>query len=125
MGKTNLEVALAKCFYCGGDGEIYLNTKLTPLHAAHVKDMHGKVCSMTPCNACKDKMQDYVLLIEIDNSLSEPDWHQHNLPDPYRTGRLLWMKEEAFKCTITGPCLEFGLKHRFTFINVGIIKENK
>lgn len=101
---NNFEVALTKCFICGKDNEIIMNTRLTEKDAKMVKEMHGKVVSMEPCNECKEYMKKGVILISI------RDGEKGN--NPYRTGGFVVIKDEGLK----GPDWNEAKKSRVCFV---------
>jgi len=87
----DFEVALTKCFLCGGDHEIIMNTRLTPRDAAQIKEMHGKVVTKDPCNKCQSLMEQGVIVIVFDEEKSD------DMSNPYRTGGWFVLKVEAME----------------------------
>jgi hypothetical protein len=127
-------VALTNCFFCGDGNEIVINSRLTQRDAANVEKLHKTVINMRPCSKCESWMKQGIMLLEIDVSKSTPGWNtppavdyslgrqakdERNawMPNPWRTGRMAVIKEEAFK-RIFGDdeTAQFGLKHRWMFI---------
>lgn len=107
-------VALAKCFYCLGDGCILLHKRL-----GDISEAHGKVVDMTPCSQCAGYMKQGIILITIDDSKSEPGWNKPGpggIPNPWRTGGFFVVTAEAFSRMFNGPAADFGRKHRWMFI---------
>lgn len=104
----DFEVALLKCFFCGDDSEIVLNTRLTPRDAANVRAMHQKVAHMEPCNKCKDLMKQGVILLTIDVKKSDPNWNRppsgderkNWMPNPYRTGGFFVLTDNGIRRAI-------------------------
>lgn len=120
MSTPNLGVALTKCFFCNEDDAIILNTKLTSFFANKVKEAHGKVISMDPCNKCRDFMKMGVIAITIDDSKSDPGWNRpdgtdHWMPNPYRAGGWFVVKDDFVK-RLPEPFSSHALKHRFMFM---------
>ena len=116
MGET-FEVALTNCYFCGKGSEIVLNTRFTKRAAAAVKQLHGTVIDMDPCNECKEHMKAGIVLITIDATKSEQGWEEDNIPNPYRTGGFFVVKEEAVERLFNhARALEFAKKHRWLFI---------
>lgn len=117
-------VALTKCYYCGKDNEILLDKRLKDISA-----LHGKVCTMNPCNECQEFMKKSIILIGIDEEKSDPGWNsppsnstlkerQSWMPNPYRTGSFVVVTEQGFERMINEPSLvAYGKKHRWMFID--------
>lgn len=95
--RNTLGVALTKliCPVCQKevDGDIVMNTRLTEHNAKKVEEMHGKVVGIKdePCDECKESAPGGVFMIECDESKTE------DVNNPWRTGRVVALKEEAFK----------------------------
>lgn len=126
MGKeeSKVGVALVKraCPICvkEEDAEIIMNSLLTEKLANDVESMHGRVVGFMeePCEECKEKYEGRVALIEIVDGQSEEECGDN----PIRTGLLVGLKHEAFKGMI-GENAETMIKHRFTYIPKGVMKE--
>ena len=127
--ETKVGVALTKCYFCGEDDRIVLNSTLTEHHASKVEQAHGKVIDMEPCAKCQEWMKQGIILLTIDPAKSDPDWNRKPLPNPYRTGGFTVIKEEALKRILPPTMAQWAIKHRFMFIEheaaekLGIIKE--
>lgn len=115
-------VALTKCFFCGGDGTILLHKRL-----GDISEAHGKVCDMEPCSKCSEYMKQGIILIGIDDAKSGNGWsippdpgsrdHGNWVPNPYRTGAFVVIKDAALERAINPPELAAGAKkHRWMFI---------
>lgn len=121
-------MALARCYFCGGPGELLLHRKLGDVSA-----MHDKVISMTPCSSCESFMRRGIILITIDEEKSPAGWNhpapvrvkvgynrykeQPGIPDPFRTGGFFVITEDAFRRYFQGEgIVEFAMKHRFMFV---------
>jgi len=134
---NNFEVALTKCFFCHGDHDLVLNTRLSPGAARQVKEMHGKVINMDPCSKCKDIMSKCIVFITIDDSKSEIGWNRPPrdsegwMPNPYRTGGWFGIKESAVERMLPPDIYKWAAKHRFLFVehqeaeNMGLFEQAK
>ena len=100
MSKTHKEhVALMKCFYCGGNGDI------EPVQ--DLSELNGKADPRYPCRECEDKMKQGVMICEVRDDESGGE--------PYRTGRAWVMKQEATERIFSGSGYDFN-KIRFFFL---------
>ncbi len=129
-------VALTKCFFCGGPGDIVLATKYRFDHTpvVNVKEhFHDKVRDMAPCNSCKEYMKIGIILIsvrdgEMDKIKADMVAHPNTLPNPYRTGCFTVMREEAAKRMFTADTDMF--RFRWTFVEdklwdmIGLPRDN-
>lgn len=105
-------VALAKCYFCGGPGEILLHKRL-----GDASKYHDKVISMTPCSTCEGHMKAGIIMMTVDDSKSESGWHAAAMPNPYRTGGFFVVREAFIQRTFQPESMVTSiLKHRFTFI---------
>ncbi len=118
-------VALAQCFYCNKGNEIILNRRLSKPIADQVKEMDGKVISMTPCTECEEHMKQGVILITIDPHKSKADWHmppedederKRWMPNPFRSGGFFVVRDEAILRTFDEEMAEHAIKTRWMFI---------
>jgi hypothetical protein len=121
--EDRFEVALTKCYFCGEDDKILLNTRLTAHAAKQVRECHQKVVDMDPCPKCRDFMQKGVILIAIDSNKSDPGWNQRPedsqgnwMPNPYRTGGFAVVRDAAIKRILPKDLADHALRHRFMFI---------
>lgn len=115
-------VALTKCFFCGGDNEILLHSRLGDISAAH-----GKIVNTNPCSKCKELMAQGVILLGMDESKSGRDWNKGNVPNPYRTGDFIVMKDDAVRRMINDPTsdptmVEWAIKHRWMFCQTEVMQ---
>lgn len=122
-------VALTKCYFCGKDDKIVLNQRLTETHAKSVESMHGKIIDMDPCTECGDLMKRGIMILVVDDSKSPDGWERERVPNPFRTGHVVVITEDAAKRLITDEgLLNSVLKHRFTFmaydaaVKTGLVK---
>lgn len=117
------EVSMTKCFFCGGDKDIVMNRVLSAAAAIKVHRLHGKVIDKEPCNTCKEYMKQGVMLVSAKDN--DPD---HS--NPYRTGNLAVISEDAVKRIFDKEMADNLLKTRFGFIEdsawdlIGLPKEN-
>ena len=112
-------VALTRCYFCGGSGDILLNTRLSAPMAKKVKDMDGKVINMDPCQKCREFMGQGVILITFDPDKSEEGWNKGPVPNPWRTGGFFVLKDDAVRRLLGSEneaMLRFALEHRWMFI---------
>lgn len=99
----NLETALVHeiCPICCAktNEQIVLNHKLTEKAAAQVKDMHGKAIGFSePCEKCQEYIaKDFVAIVGIDPSKSNPVNDKVALGNIWRTGQLIWLKKSVAK----------------------------
>jgi hypothetical protein len=125
---SNFEVALTKCYFCGDSADIIINTLLVESAARRVKECHGKVAHMHPCNKCQEMMKMGVILLTIDSEKSEPGWNappryaseaekRHFMPNPYRTGGFFVVRDEFVeKVFHPKEMADWAIKHRWMFI---------
>ena len=91
MEKTNFEVALVRCFFCGEDKGLIMNSRLTAQAAKEVRECHGKAIDLEPCDNCKKLMEQGVMLFEIARIHDDPK----ELTE--RTGRMAVVRNSAFE----------------------------
>lgn len=122
-----LAIALTNCFFCGEGDQLLIDKrpKFSDEPSAMERAAHGKVVNMEPCHKCADFMKQGIILITIDNAKSTPGWNKTApgvMPDPYRAGGFIVIKEEAFKrlfnssAHANSSARDFGLKHRWMFL---------
>lgn len=132
-------VALTRCYFCGEGSTILLATRYTgqgrdmrPVHS--LKPLHDKVIDMEPCSKCAGYMKQGIIILTIDESLSEPGWEKPEpirykesswgpektrpgIPNPYRTGGFFVVTEDCIRRMIDDKALrEQTLKCRFLFV---------
>lgn len=117
MSRQN--VALTKCFYCGGDDRILLATRYRS-DGSPVQDLghaHGAVIDMEPCNKCRELMGLGVIFLTIDEKKSPPGWNSERIPSPFRTGGFFVVKDDAVRRIINATSLaDWAIQHRWMFI---------
>lgn len=115
---STIGTALTKCFYCGDDSVIIMNTRLTEGYAKKVKELHGKVVSMEPCSKCQEYMKQGIIVIVYDPTKTD------DIKTPYRTGHFAVVKQEAVERWYDNQEeLNKVLKHRFVFMEDTIAKQ--
>tara|TARA_Y100000310_G_C20681689_1_gene816360 strand:- start:135 stop:515 length:381 start_codon:yes stop_codon:yes gene_type:complete len=116
--KSNIEVALTKCFFCGEDSEIVINKTLTSYYAKKVKEMHSKVINKKPCNKCQGYMKKGIIVISTDKDKTEDE------DNPYRTGGFWVIKDRAVKEMPMKDELKTSiLKTRIMFLEHNLAKD--
>ena len=55
--KSKLEVAVVKCFFCGRDKGLVMNTRLTEKDAKAIREAHNHAIDYEPCDECKKWME--------------------------------------------------------------------
>lgn len=105
---NKLEVGIIKCFFCGKDKGLVMNTRLTSKCAEEIKNINGHAIDYKPCDECKALMQQGIMLCSVRDGESGNN--------PYRTGALCVLKEEAVKQFSSPEMFEQVKKTRFAFI---------
>lgn len=108
MDNKNFEVALIRCFFCGKDKGLVVNSLLTPKAAETVKKCNGKAIDLEPCDDCKELMKQGVMLIE---------YREETEPDFYRTGVFAVVKDEAIKNVFPNDIADDAIKCRYCFVS--------
>lgn len=116
MNSDSFGVALTKCFFCLGDSDIVMNTRLYRGAAKRVEQLNGKVISLHPCTKCAEFMKRGVILLSFDPEKSDKGWNKQTLPNPYRTGGFFVVRDEAIKRIFDPSVAEFALKNRWIYI---------
>ena len=111
MCEEKSHVGMAKCFFCLEPGMILLDRRLKK---SLPRDCG--VVDMTPCSKCNDYMKQGIILISISDDTTKEDM-KGPIPNPYRTGGWVVVKQEAVERFGVGDALlDFAIKHRFAFI---------
>ena len=105
---SKLEVAVVKCFFCGKDKGLVMNTRLTERDAKNIRKMHNHAIDHEPCDECKKWMEQGIILVSVRNGESGNN--------PYRTGGFVVLKEDAVKQFSTPEMFKQVKKTRFAFI---------
>lgn len=104
--KYGVNPSLGICWICGEDnGEIILPGRLK----GDVQAPHRAVWDKEPCSQCKDWMSKGIIMIRVRDG--------EDGENPYRTGALVVVKEEAVR-RFTHPqgLLDRVLRHRIAFV---------
>lgn len=110
--ESKLEVAVVKCFFCGRDKELVMNTRLTEKAAKAIREVHNHAIDYEPCDECKKLMKQGIILVSVRDGESSSN--------PYRTGGFVVIKEDAVKEFSTPEMFEKVKKTRFAFIEDSI-----
>ncbi len=119
--KHGLNPSLSCCFYCGGDKNEII---LAGLMNGDAEAPRKGIWNYDPCDTCRDNMEQGILLISVDESKSKND------NEPYRSGSICVIKEDAFERIFSGDTVESALKCRFCFVSdeawdmIGLPREN-
>ena len=108
MRENPLGVALIKCFFCGKDKGIVMNTRLHPALACRVEEMNGKAIDKEPCDKCKELMKQGIMFCSVRDG--------EKGDNPYRTGNLCVIKEEACEKMFDADFFKHIQKSRFAFV---------
>lgn len=102
MSADNWEVGmvheLCPCCLAEMNHSIILPQKLTKQVAQGIKEANGKAIGFSdnPCEECQDKLdKDFICLIGIDPSKSNPENDTVKLGNTYRTGNSIWLKKDV------------------------------
>lgn len=105
--KHGVNPMLTVCFFCGNDTGVALLGMLK----GDAEAPKRACVDRTPCANCAEHTKAGVFLIEVDEEKS-PDRN-----NPWRTGRLCVIKEEAIKRMVApGDFLDDILKQRMAFV---------
>jgi hypothetical protein len=105
--KYGVNATLTICFYCGGETGV----ALLGLLKGDAEAPKRTCLDSAPCASCAEHIKEGVFLIEVDEEKS-PDRN-----NPWRTGRLCVVKEEAIKRMLEpGDFLDSILKQRVAFV---------
>ena len=111
-------VGITQCYYCGGDSEIIMDTKLRDVFEKKVG-----IISMEPCNQCKEYMEQGIIIIGVKDNTPVEEFKEE-FPNPYRTGQFLVVKDIAIEDLLEeGELLNNILENRFTFMEETVLKE--
>lgn len=112
MNENKLEVALVKCYFCGKEKGKVMNTKLTKKSAEAIRKMNGHAIDYEPCEECKKLMEQGIMFCSVKDGESGNN--------PYRTGNICVIKENAVEKMMTPEMFEKVRKTRFVFIEDSI-----
>lgn len=114
-----LGVAIPKCFYCNEGKGVIMNTRLTEKNAKAIEAMHGHVVDMEPCSKCAGYMKQGIILIGIDEGLSDTTGGVEGF---YRSGEWLVVMERMVRDIFPSVAKDI-IKHRWSFVEQSIAKE--
>ena len=103
-------VGMFQCYFCGKDAGILLDRRLRDILPRQVG-----VVDMTPCNECEEFMKQGIILISISDDTTFEQMKE-KIPNPYRTGSFVVVKESFLDALNEGDMKEFARKNRFMFI---------
>ena len=122
-------VALTCCFFCGKSDKILLATRYRhdgePVH--DLSKLDGTVTDMEPCSECAGLMTQGILFLgiregegeklAIAHEAAKTENRKNSIPNPYRTGDFVVIKEESVRRMFEGSSeLEPLLKRRWSFM---------
>ena len=105
-----LNPSITTCYFCGKeDGIALLGDAYRDEHGNKAQAPMKIGClNRVPCPECKELMKAGIMLISVRDGETGQD--------PYRTGKLCVVKEEAVKRLLTGESLEQALRMRMCFV---------
>jgi hypothetical protein len=128
--KYGVNPSVMQCFFCGDakgvaiPGRIHKKNKEGRITATDVEAPHQAVWDMEPCDDCRELMKLGIMFVSVKDGEQGKD-------NPYRTGSLAVLKEDAVERMISNPDLVKVLKEkRFAFIEdhvwdkLGIPRDN-
>lgn len=98
-------VALTRCYFCGEADKILLHQRF-----GDMSKYDNQVVDKEPCPKCADLMKKGVMFIEVREEPKNPE------EEPYRTGRLWVLRDEAVSRIFRGEVVDQALKRRAVFI---------
>lgn len=106
--KHGVNPSLEQCFFCGKDKGLILFGRLP-----EDKEAPRKVCmNHEPCDECAGHMKKGIILVSVADSAADDD------PNPYRTGCMAVVTENAIRRMVNPPELvEEICRTRFLFIH--------
>ena len=105
-------VGMVNCFFCGEPKGIIMNTRLTKKNAKQIKEIHNHAIDYEPCDKCKALMKQGIMFVSVRDGESGNN--------PYRTGKMCVIKEEAVKNMVSPELYEHLKRVRFGFIEDSI-----
>ena len=105
--KHGVNPMVMQCFYCGGDAGI----ALLGLLKGDAEAPRKAVLDQRPCQKCEDLMEQGIMLISVDEARTT------DRENPYRTGKLCVIKDEALeRITQSRELFEQIAKRRVAFV---------
>lgn len=120
--KFGLNPTMTTCYYCLEPKEVLLvGSNVNEFQKAALCSPDGQMISnigvidLAPCQKCKEFMKQGIILISIRNG--EEKEFEKKIPNPYRTGGWIVVKEDLIRRLITDERLvESILTQRFCFV---------
>jgi len=112
MTEDKSYVGMANCFVCGEVKHLLLDKRMKdslPKNAVYDKE---------PCDKCKEIMKQGIIFIGVKDNEGEK-----NPENPYRTGHIIGVKEDAVKKFMAEPMLSEVLKKRICFTEEKVLKQ--
>ena len=114
---NNDYIGMATCFLCGETKHLLMDKRLK-------KSLPQSACyDKEPCDKCKEIMKQGVFLIGVRKG-EQGD-------NPFRTGQIIALKDEAIKKMVNEPLLSDVLKKRICYVeeeilsHMGLLNKNK
>ena len=114
--KHGVNPSMDCCFYCGEVTGIALMGKISSKDNPDVEAPRQVCTSIEPCDKCKEKYKDYVLMVEAKSS--DPK-------NPEPTGRWFALKKEVLNPAYRNSPVAFMLEQDFNQVLNDFNKENK
>lgn len=115
--KPNVHIGMTRCFFCGEHKDIIIQKRLTPKPMKAFREADDHVVDYEPCQKCKKMMEIGVILMIYDDEKTNSE------EVPYRTGKILCVKDEAIKRLVNDEkMVEQALKKRAMFFPEKIAK---
>ena len=105
--KHGVNPSVTRCFFCGEDISIALFGRLKDDAEAP-----RTILDPDPCDKCKGLIADGVFLIEVDEAKTS------DMKNPWRTGRLCVLRDEAIRRIFDEESAEAACKKRVAFIEI-------
>lgn len=111
--KHGLNPSLVNCYYCGEHKELALFGRLPGDQEAPREAVHD----LEPCDTCVDLMSRGVLFISVrDGEIDRTNQARDKIPNPYRTGGWVVVREEAVSRIVAPDAAADLLRRRWAFI---------
>ena len=114
--KHGVNPSMDVCFYCGEVTGIALMGKISTKDNHDVEAPRYCCSSVTPCDKCKEKYKDYVLMVEAKSS--DPK-------NPQPSGRWFALKKEVLNPVYRNSPVAFMLEQDFNQVLNDFNKEEK
>ena len=114
--KHGVNPSMDTCFYCGEVTGIALMGKISTKDNHDVEAPRYVCSSVTPCDKCKEKYKDYVLMVEAKSS--DPK-------NPQPSGRWFALKKKVLNPAYRNSPVAFMLEQDFNHVLNDFNKEEK